>query len=54
MEVLILQVFVSLLLVGSSVALWAFTCRQRDFEHADRLALLPIEEDKETTRDDRC
>ncbi len=52
MEVLILQVFVSLVLVVSSIVLWAFTCRQRDFEHADRLALLPIEEDKENERDD--
>jgi hypothetical protein len=25
------------------VLLFAFTCRQRDFEHADRLALLPLE-----------
>jgi hypothetical protein len=45
MEVLILQVFVSLLLVVSSVVLWAFTHRQRDLEHADRLALLPVEQD---------
>lgn len=45
MEVLILQVFVSLLLVLSSIVLWAFTHRQRDLEHADRLALLPTEED---------
>jgi hypothetical protein len=43
MEVLILQVFVSLLLVVSSVVLWATTCRQRDFDHADRLALFPID-----------
>lgn len=48
MEVLILQVFVSLLLVVSSIVLWAFTHRQRDLEHADRLALLPIAEDAST------
>ncbi len=46
MEVLTLQVFVSLLLVASSIVLWAFTCRQRTFEHSDRLALLPMEEEK--------
>ena len=43
MEVLILQVFVSLMLVGASLILFWFTCRQRDFDHADRLALLPVE-----------
>jgi hypothetical protein len=52
MEVLILQVFVSLVLVGSSVALWLFTCRQRDFEHADRLALFPLEEEQEEDFDE--
>jgi hypothetical protein len=46
-EVVILQVFVSLLLVAGSVLLFAFTCRQHDFDHADRLALLPLEEDKD-------
>jgi hypothetical protein len=43
-DVVILQVFVSLMLVVGSLLLFAFTCRQRDFEHADRLALLPLEE----------
>ena len=45
MEVVILQVFVSLLLVVGSVLLFAFTHRQRDLEHADRLALLPLADD---------
>ena len=45
MEVLTLQVFVSLMLAVGSVLLFAFTCRQRDFEHADRLALLPLDEE---------
>ena len=45
MEVLILQVFVSLVLVTSSVVLFAYSARRRDYEHADRLALLPIAED---------
>ncbi len=40
---MILQVFVSLGLVVGSVILFAFTCRQRDFEHSDRLALLPLD-----------
>ena len=45
MDILILQVFVSLLLVVGSVILFGFTCRQRSFEHSDRLALLPMEDD---------
>ncbi len=44
MEVVILQVFVSLALVAGSVLLFAFTCRQRTFEQADRLALLPLDD----------
>ena len=43
MEVLILQVFVSLVLVAGSVVLFAYSMRQRDHEHADRLSLLPLE-----------
>ena len=44
MEVLTLQVFVSLVLALGSIVLFAFTCRQRDFDHADRLALLPLDD----------
>jgi hypothetical protein len=44
-EVLILQVFVSLVLVTSSIVLFAYSARARDHEHADRLALLPIAND---------
>ena len=45
MEVLFLQVFVSLLLVASSIVLFAFSARLRDHEHADRMALFPLEDD---------
>lgn len=45
MDVLILQVFVSLLLVVGSVILFLVTCRHKSFDHADRLALLPMEQD---------
>ncbi len=45
MEVLGLQIFVSLMLVVGSVLLFAFTAKQRDHEHHDRLALLPLEND---------
>ena len=42
MDVLILQVFVSLMLVIGSLLLFLYSVRQRDHEHADRLALFPI------------
>ncbi|HSQ67239.1 MAG TPA: hypothetical protein VLM85_28685 [Polyangiaceae bacterium] len=45
MEVLILQIFVSLVLVTGSVLLFVFTTVQRDFDHGDRLALRPLDED---------
>ena len=44
MEVLILQVFVSLLLVGGSILLFAYSMRQRTHEHCDRLSLLPLDQ----------
>jgi len=42
---MVLQVFVSLMLVLSSVVLFIFTVKSRTFEHADRLSLTPLEED---------
>lgn len=48
MNVLILQVFVSLMLVAGSVLLFALSVKQRDHEHADRLSLIPL--DDEPTR----
>jgi hypothetical protein len=45
MEVVILQVFVSLALVAGSLLLFAFTCRKHTFDHADRLALFPLEDE---------
>lgn len=45
MEVVILQVFVSLSLVAGALILFGFTVRQRDTDHADRLALAPLEDD---------
>ncbi len=45
MDVLVLQVFVSLMLVVASLVLFTVACRARTFEHADRLSLLPIDDD---------
>lgn len=51
MEVLVLQVFVSLVLVASGLLLFAFSTKQRDHEHADRLALAPLDDDSGEPRD---
>lgn len=48
MDVLIVLVFVSIVLVAGSIVLFLFTMNQRDFEHGERLALLPL---TETTRE---
>jgi len=45
LTVMVLQVFVSLMLVAGSIAMFVFSARQKDFEHADRLALAPLEAD---------
>lgn len=46
MEVLILQVFVSLVLVSSSVLLFMHAFAQRDFDQGDALELRPLDEDE--------
>ncbi|TFH32625.1 MAG: cbb3-type cytochrome oxidase assembly protein CcoS [Myxococcales bacterium] len=49
MEILILLIFVCVLLVGTAVACFAWTVRQGTFDHADRLALLPLDDEKPAT-----
>jgi hypothetical protein len=44
-SVLVLQVFVSLILVVGSLVLFGVSVRNRDHEHADRLSLLPMADD---------
>jgi cbb3-type cytochrome oxidase maturation protein len=44
-DVLILTLFVSLILAGAGVGLFIWSVRQGTHEHAERLALLPIEDD---------
>jgi hypothetical protein len=44
-DVLILVMFVSLFFAGGAVALFVWTVRQGGDEHADRLALLPLDSD---------
>lgn len=45
MSVMVLQVFVSLMLVLGSVVMFWVSIRNKDPEHADRLSLAPLEED---------
>ncbi len=45
MEVLVLTLFVSLVLAGAAIAFFVWSIRTGSHEHADRLALLPIEPD---------
>jgi cbb3-type cytochrome oxidase maturation protein len=49
MEILILLIFVCVILVGVAVAFFAWTVRQGTFDHADRLALLPLDDEKPLT-----
>ena len=44
MDVLIVLVFVSILLVCAALVLFFVSLRQRDFEHSERLSLLPLTE----------
>lgn len=45
MNVIVLQVFVSLMLVVGGVVLFVWTVKSRTFEHAERLSLAPLEDD---------
>lgn len=45
MAVLVLQVFVSLSLVAGALLLFLYSSARRDHEHADRLALAPLDDD---------
>lgn len=51
MNVIVLQVFVSLMLVVGSLLLLAYSFKHADHEHADRLSLLPMEEDEKAPQE---
>ena len=46
MNVIVLQVFVSLMLVVGSLVLFVWTVRAGTLDHADRLSLAPLDEAK--------
>lgn len=45
MEVLLLTVFVSLILAALGVGLFVWSVKTKTFEHSDRLAILPLEDE---------
>ena len=45
MNVIFLQVFVSLTLVAGAVVAFVWSMRNREAEHADRLALAPLDDE---------
>lgn len=45
MNVLVITVFVSLILAVAGVVLFVSRVREGDFEHGDRLSLLPLGDD---------
>jgi hypothetical protein len=52
-DILIVQVFVSLLLVTGGVVALAYSIKSADHEHADRLSILPLEDDTQDERETR-
>ena len=46
MNVLVLQVFVSLMLVVLAVVGLLYSVKHGDHEHADRLSILPLDDDE--------
>jgi nitrogen fixation-related uncharacterized protein len=49
MDVVILLVFVGVVLVTAAVGFYVWTVRQGSFDHADRLALLPLDDRERPT-----
>jgi hypothetical protein len=45
-NVILLLVFCSLLLACGALVLFAYSVRHDDHEHADRLSLLPLEDER--------
>lgn len=46
MNVMVLQVFVTLMLVAGGLVLLAYSTKHSDVDHADRLSLLPVDDDE--------
>jgi cbb3-type cytochrome oxidase maturation protein len=46
MEVIVILVFIGIVLVTAGLVFFVSRIRQGDFEHGDRLSLLPLESDE--------
>lgn len=53
MEILILLLFVSLMLVVMAVGFFLWNVLQANHQHADRLALMPLDDDASSTTEPR-
>jgi hypothetical protein len=51
MEAIFLQLFISFGLVFGSLLLFAFSTGQREADHADRLALFPLDDTRPRTNE---
>ena len=49
MDVLILLIAVCVVLIVGAIGFFAWTVREGTFDHTDRLALLPLDEDSTAT-----
>jgi cbb3-type cytochrome oxidase maturation protein len=49
-DVLIVLIFVSLVLVTAAVVLFIMRVKAGDFEHGERLSLLPLDDDRTGSR----
>jgi cbb3-type cytochrome oxidase subunit 3 len=52
MEAIFLQLFISFGLVFGSLLLFAFSTGQREADHADRLALFPLDDSRDDHHED--
>jgi len=51
MEVIVILVFVSLVLVTAAVVMFIMRVRGGDFDHGERLSLLPLDDDEQRAGD---
>ena len=54
MNVLVITVFASLILVVAGLVLFVSRIRAGDFDHGDRLSLLPLEDDLPAQREEEA
>lgn len=53
MDVLTATIFVSLILVAGGLVLFVWRLKSGDFEHGDRLSLLPLDDDEQGLEEEK-